>query len=251
MSTNDSISTESGVAKPAKPKRGIWRKLRTAFIVFVALCLVADWAWKMSGSNEWELVKDENGVKSYTFKAPGDRTIKVKAVMVGDYSLSQLAALHIVDDNLATCKDWFPECVSFTRLKEFDPVKGYDQDMWRLDFPPPFKDRELLLTTVVSQDPKTKIVVLDVLAMPASLPNSPDAVRIERMHNRWQFTPLGNGKVEVELIQDTEMGGMFPYFLLNMVSVDENYKFFSGDLRKFLLKDKYVNANLPFIQEVE
>jgi hypothetical protein len=255
MATNDPIPTAAGAGiaqstSPVKRGRGIWRKLRIGFVIFVGLCLIADWAWKMSGSNQWELVKEENGVKSYTFKAPGDRTIKVKAIMQGDYTLTQLAAMHIVDDNLQTCKDWFPECTDFTRLKEFDMVKGYDQDMWRLDFPFPFKDRELLLTTMVSQDPKTKIVVLDVLAMPATLPNNPDAVRIERMHNRWQFTPLANGKVEVELIQDTEMGGMFPYFLLNMVSVDENYKFFSGDLRKFLLKDKYVNAKLPFIQEV-
>lgn len=244
MSSNDTTSDQQ------RPKRSIWKKLRTALIVLIGLGLAADWLWAMSGSNQWELVKDENGVKVYTFKAPGDRTIKVKAVMQGDYTLSQLTSMHIIDDNLQTCRDWFPNCAKFTRIKEFDPVKGYDMDMWQLDFPFPFKDRELLISTVVSQNPQTKAVVLDVLAAPATLPNNPDAVRIERMHNRWEFTPLKNGKVEVELIQDTEMGGMFPYFMLNMASVDANYTFFTGDLQKFLKKEKYAKAKLDFIEDI-
>jgi hypothetical protein len=243
-------ATNTDSANLAKPRRSLWKKARTALIVIAAVALIADLFWAMSGSNEWEVAREGDGVKIYTLKAPGDRSIKVKAVMEGDYTLSQLTALHIIDDNLQTCQDWFPNCVDFTRIKEFDPVKGYDLDMWRLDFPFPFDDRELLISTVVSQDMSTKAVVLDVLASPNTLPHNKGIVRIQRMHNRWQFTPKTNGKVEVELIQDTEMGGLFPYFLLNLVAADENYKFFSKELRGFLAKEKYVKARLGFIEDI-
>jgi hypothetical protein len=247
-----SAATGSAASASAKPSRlrAILRKIPKLLLILLALGLISDWIWALSGSNRWELAKEGDGVKVYTLKAPGDRSIKVKAVMEGDYTLSQLTSLHIIDDNLQTCQDWFPNCVGFTRIKEFDPIKKYDFDMWRLDFPPPFSDRELLITTMVSQDPATKAVVLDVLASPNTLPHNDGAVRIERMHNRWQFTPKPNGKVEVELIQDTTMGGMFPYFLLNFVAAGENYKFFSKDLRSFLAKEKYVKAKLDFIEDV-
>lgn len=246
---NTNVTTPDS-ASPAKPRGSLWKKLRTVLIVAIVAALIADFVWAMSGSNEWELAREGEGVKIYTLKAPGDRTMKVKAVMEGDYTLSQVISLHIIDDNLDTCQDWFPNCVDFTRIKEFDPIKGYDLDMWRLDFPFPFDDRELLISTVFSQDMKTKTAVLDVVASPNTLPHNKGIVRIQRMHNRWQFTPKANGKVEVELIQDTEMGGLFPYFLLNMVAADENYKFFSTELRSFLAKPKYVNAKLDFVDDI-
>ncbi len=257
LNTNDTntdaakpATSQEAVAKAPKAKRSRWEK---AYIVLTMLLIVgtlADYIWKLSGSDEWVLQKDEKGVKIYSLKAPGDKTIKVKAVMEGNYTLSQLAGLHIIDDNLQTCQDWFPNCTDFTRIKEFDTVKGYDTDMWRLDFPFPFKDRELLIDTIVSQDKETKTVVLDVVASPNTLPHTSDTVRIERMHNRWEFKPLPNGKVEVLLIQDTEMGGLFPYFLLNMVAVDQNFIFFSEELPGFLKKDKYVNLKLDFIEDI-
>jgi len=235
---------------PPKAKKSFFKKLYSAFMLIVLVAIVADAVWVSSGSGEWKLAKDEDGVKVYTMKVPGDKFIKVKTVMSGDYTLTQLTSQHIVDDNLDTCREWIPTCVTFTRLQEFDPVKGYDKDMWRLDFPAPFKDRELLISTMFSQDKATKVVKLDVVALPNTLPHNKDVVRVERMHNVWTFAPLPNGKVEVSLIQDNDLLGFFPYVMMNMVIVDESHKFFSVDLRKALKKEKYVNAKLDFIDDI-
>lgn len=244
------VTPEKEAAAPPKAKTALWKKIYFVFTLLVLAAIAADTLWAASGSAKWELAKDEDGVKVYTLKAPGDKLLKVKTVMEGDYTLTQLTSQHIVDDNLETCKSWIPSCKEFTRLQDFDPVRGYDKDMWRLDFPGPFDDRELLIATMFSQDKSNKQVVLDVVALPNTLPHTEGVVRVERMHNRWTFTPLPNGKVEVALIQDNDLLGFFPYFLMNMVIVDESHKFFATELRKSLMKDKYVNAELDFIADI-
>jgi hypothetical protein len=246
----ETIASPSISTAPKKAKSPLWKKLYVAFALLVFAGVAGDQIWKASGSAEWKLAKDEDGVKVYKLKVPGDRLIKTKTVMEGDYTLSQVAAPHIIDHNLETCKIWIPNCMAVTPIKDFDPVTRSSVDMWRLDFPSPFDDRELLISTIASQEKASKAVALDVVVLPNVLPHNEGVVRVEQMHNRWTFTPKPNGKVEVELIQDTNLGGSFPYFLMNMVIVDESHAFFRDELRKVLKQEKYANARFEFIDEL-
>jgi hypothetical protein len=115
--------------------------------------------------------------------------------------------------------------------------------------PGPFADRELLISTIFHQDKATKKVTLDVVAMPNSLPHTPGVVRIERMHNQWTYTPMPNGKVEVQLIQDVGFSevGFMPYILMNMTIVDNIHKFFATTLRRTLKEERFVNAKMDLV----
>jgi hypothetical protein len=241
-------------AAPMKIKDPLWKRLYFAFSLVVMAALVAHFTWVASGSTEWKLAKDEDGIKVYTLKVPGDAMLKLRTVMEGDYTLSQLASHHItgVGDTLELCIEWMPGCKELTRIQDFDPVRGYDKDMWRVDLPGPFADREFLITTMFHQDKQTKAVTLDVVGMPNSLPHTPGVVRLQRAHNQWTYTPKANGKVEVMLIQDVGFSdiGFFPYFLLNMLNVEDSHKFFATILRKSLNDDPYRNAKLEFIDDI-
>lgn len=245
----ETIAPHSVNTAPKKTKSPLWKKIYVVFSLLVLAAVAGDWIWKESGSAEWKLAKDEDGVKVYTLKVPGDRLIKTKTVMEGDYTLSQVAAPHIIDHNLETCKKWVPNCLAVTVIKDFDPVTRSSVDMWRLDFPSPLRDRELLISTIVSQE-DSKAVAIDVVVMPNVLPHNEGILRVEQMHNRWKLTPLPNGKVEVELIQDTNFGGSFPYFLMNMVLANESHAFFRDELRKVLLEEKYAKAKFEFIDDI-
>lgn len=241
-------------AAPTKIKDPLWKRLYFAFSLLVMAALVAHIAWLASGSAQWELAKDEDGIKVYTLKAPGDSMLKLRTVMEGDYTLTQLVSQHVdVGDTLPVCKEWIPGCVDFKRIIDFDPARGYDRDMWRVEMPGPFVDRELLISTMFHQDKQTKAVTLDVVSMPNSLPHTPGVVRLERMHNQWRYTPKANGKVEVVLIQDVGFSevGFLPYPLLNLTLVDESHKFFATTLRTTLLENKYVNAKVDKVDLVD
>ena len=248
--TTTTTTTTDKAAAPRKIKDPLWKRLYFAFSLFVMALLVAHVTWVNSGSAEWKLAKDEDGIKVYTLKAPGDATLKLRTVMEGDYTLAQLVSQHIgVGDTLQVCKEWIPGCVDFKRIMNFNPARGYDRDLWRVEMPGPFADRELLISTLFHQDKVTKAVTLDVVGMPNSLPHTPGVVRLERIHNQWTYTPLPNGKTEVVLIQDVGFSdvGFVPYPLLNLALVDDSHKFFATTLRSSLLEDKYVNAKVDIV----
>ena len=253
MSEVSNSTTTDTAAVPKKIKDPLWKRIYFAFSVFVMAVIAAHYTWLASGSAEWKLAKDEDGIKVYLMKAPGDPLLKARTVMEGDYTLTQLTSQHIgVGDTLQNCMDWVPGCKEMKRIQDFDPVRGYDKDMWRVELPGPFADRELLIATMFDQNKQTKEVVLDVVGLPNALPHTPGVVRIERIHNRWTYTPKAEGKVEVSLIQDVDLPGVgfFPYFLLNMTLVDESHKFFATTLRTSLKEEKYLKAKLDFIDDI-
>jgi hypothetical protein len=251
MTAVSNTATTDKDAAPKKIKDPLWKRLYFAFSLLVMAVLAAHFTWVASGSAEWKLAKDEDGIKVYTMKTPGDATLKLRTVMEGDYTLTQLVSQHIgVGDNLQVCKEWIPGCVGFKRIMDFNPARAYDRDMWRVEMPGPFADRELLISTIFHQDKQTKAVTLDVVGMPNSLPPTPGVVRIERMHNQWTYTPKTNSKVEVALIQDVGFSdvGFLPYPLLNMTLVEDSHKFFATTLRTSLKEAKYVNARVDMVE---
>lgn len=246
---SNTTTTDKAVA-PKKAKDPLWKRLYFGFSLCVMAALVAHFAWVASGTSEWKLARDENGIRVYTMKSPGDSMIKLRTVMEGDYTLNQLVSQHIgVGDNLQVCKEWIPGCNGFKRIMQYDPEHGYDRDMWRVSVPGPFADRELLISTIFNQDKATKAITLDVVAMPNALPPTPGVVRLERMHNRWIYTPKANGKVEVVLIQDVGFSevGFVPYPLLNMGLVDDSYTFFATTLRSSLKEERFAHAKVDLV----
>lgn len=250
MTEVSNTATMDKAAAPKKIKDPLWKRLYFAFSLLVMAALVAHFAWVASGSAEWKLAKDEDGIKVYTSKIPGDATLKLRTVMEGDYTLNQLTSQHIgVGDTLEVCIEWIVGCKDFKRIMPFNPARGYDRDLWRVEMPGPFADRELLISTLFHQDKQTKAVTLDVVGMPNSVPRTPGVVRVARMHNQWTYTPMLNGMVEVSLIQDVGFAdvGFVPYLLLNMALVNDSHKFFATTLRTTLLQDKYVNAKVDLV----
>lgn len=241
------MENENQSVKPKKSKK-ILKYLGRGILILIAVIFVYNWYWVNSGSSEWKLEIDEDGVQVYSLKVPGDNVVKFKSKFKGNYTLGQLAAPHLLDHNLETCKEWFENCVDCEIIKPFDTIRQYDVSLWTLDFPKPFSPRELLINTSVSQD-ANKVVTIDVVAVPNAVDHNEGKLRVERMHNVWQFTPLGNGEAECQLTQDISLGGFFPSFLMNMIGAEENFKFMRDELPKFLVKEKYKNAKFPYIKE--
>lgn len=230
------------------------KKIGKAVLIALALLIAVRYAvnfvWTMSGSSQWELEIDKDGIQVYSLKAPGSYVKQFKGVVRGKYTQSQVvAALMLDNDSLDNCKAWIPVCSGLKVLEPYSDKAQGDSVLWTLDMPPMFKKREYVIKSRAAQDPTTKVVAIDIMAAPNKVPLNDCCIRITHIHNRWQVTKLGKDEVEIQLVQDFSMGGFFPDFLINLSGADETYKLFHDALPGLLNKEKYLKARFDYIDE--
>lgn len=226
----------------------VFKTIRRLFfpgvLALVALLAVAHYSWKYSGSNEWELVREENGVRIYTLKAPGATLLKVRSEARVKTSMS--SAVFLLRGDEATNDDFGGKDFKiFERIETPDLYHAYMSVKHVM--PPPFATKELVVLLNYAQDKKTKEVVVHVQAAPTKIPPSADAERVTHLNNLFRVTPLPNGEVIWEITMDVDMGLIYP--LANLSLPEYLYQ----DLvkhRKLLTTDKYRNAKLLSVQEL-
>jgi hypothetical protein len=246
---NAKPAAPSAVVRPSKLRR-FFKYTVIGVVVLTSLIFFANWIWTVSGSNQWELKSDKEGTQVYTLKTPGSSVLKIKGVMhTKEFTLSNQLAPFFDESIQNDCGKWVAGCQSYKILQKWDPKTERNVTMWTVALFPPFSPREFLLQGHVSQDPVTKVVTLENIAVPNKIPTNDCCVRLSHLHNVWHYTPTGDGTIKVELLYDIEMGGAFPQLLLNLGAPSEIHKMLTVDNPKLLRQEKYRNAKLDFIDE--
>jgi START domain len=239
--SEQSVITEKSVAKLKRWSKRLLKVLLVVSVSLVTLLFVAHLIWRFSGSNQWELVQDQNGVKIYTMKAPGSGLTKIKGFVRVRSTLAGL--LYFLTDP-ATC-DYYG-CQDSYIVERVDDQLLYST--FRVNFPFPFQPRQFVTRSQIHQNAQTKEVLLVNAAAPDKVPPNDCCFRVTEMYNTLRLTPLGNGQVEIEYVLNTHEGGYLPDLLLNMIRPKVVYKVLHG-MQKLLDKEKFQNAKLHFIQE--
>ena len=183
--------------------------LVTGFVLVVGL-FTAHVAWKRSGSGKWQLAIDKGGIQVYTMKAPGSTLEQFRAVGRAKTSLQHVVAVF-TDPSLQHCNDWMHDCLVSSIVEPWNAEGHYWVALYRAEVGWPFSQREFVVKIHFSQDPQTKTLFIDVTDVP-EIPSDKCCVRV-RIHNRWRWTPLKNGEVEVEVLDNFDAG--IPYVLHN------------------------------------
>jgi len=237
--------TRETTAKPRSFLRKVARVLGILILLVIVGLAVAHFAWKYSGSNEWVKVSDKEGIQVYTLKEPGSTLKDFKAVTRVKTTLNRAAAAMLSTET-ADCAEWAPSCRSEKEIQPWNPKEMTYVHLYRMNYPKPFMPREFLLKAKVSQNPANKALLVEFIALPDALPKNDCCFRLEELHNRWQFTPVGNGEVEVELRTDMDQG--IPYFMINNKTPFFLHKMFKP-LQKWYDKDKWETARYEGIVE--
>jgi hypothetical protein len=243
--------TQASVRKRGPSRLRRYLKNTVLGLMFVlSASVIANWLWIMSGSNQWELKIDEGGTQVYTLKAPGASMLKIRAVMqTKEFTLSNHLAPLLDTSIQDDCATWVPGCLSYKILQAWDPKTLSNVTMWTLGMPGPFSPREILLQGQLVQDPLSKVLTLENIAVPNKIAPNACCVRLSHVHNVWRYTPMGDGNIKVEFVNDMDMGGAFPKFLLNLGAPGEIHKMLTLDNPKLLRQEKYRHARLDFIDE--
>lgn len=227
-------------------KRGLGRKVLKIGAIVLALVLplmvVAHYFWLVSGTNEWKLQEERNGIKIWTQKTPGNPLLKGRAQFQVRSTLGGI--IKIVYDREVHKANHMMQ-VNFYEAQHspgyFGVFNSFKQEM-----PAPFQAREFVLLSQHVQDPKTKAIELNAMAAPNKIPPSDCCVRLVHLHNRYIVTPRADGNVDVEFFWDIDLGGAFPYALQNAALPSALYKAMD-DFRNLIAK--YKTDRVDYIAE--
>src|SRR5579872_3980046 len=128
----------NAVISVERPKKSLpVRYLRAVLVISLAAVVAAQIAWTYSGSNSWLYFGDQNGVRMYVYKKPGEDVERFKATMIMRASMS--TALAVMEDLSVATRVGFkdPKLISRDGLDHF-------YSTMKANMPPPFKPRELV-----------------------------------------------------------------------------------------------------------
>jgi len=227
-------SNEGSNGKAAKVLRSGGR-----WILGIVLALfVAHTAWKNSGSNEWKLMSEKDGIRVSSMKPVGYTLKKYKVEMHMDNKLSDFV---FYNSNLDTGYD--VGATDIQRLEEVNaPPVFYAYDNYKLDLAP-FGKLDVMIVNYIHQDPQTKKITINVNAAPNKKPVNPSVMRVHHLSNIFTVTPVAAGGIDVELVTEMDLG--LPYVLQNLVMpsvLNEQ----PAKMREMLKRDKYRNGKPAF-----
>lgn len=194
--------------------------------------------------SEWKLEKDTDGVKVYTRVVEGSPLKEFKGITHLKTSLTSIVALL---DDRAVAPSWIKDTRESSLIKKIDSSVSIAYNVTAA--PWPVKDRDMVLKSVMTQNPETLAVRIDLNAEKDGKPEHKDRMRITKMNGHWEFNPQANGEVEVVYQVHADPAGSLPTWLVNSLVVDMPFHTLKNMQTK-VLEDKYQQAEVSSIKNV-
>ena len=194
------------------------------------------------GQTDWKLSTDKEGIKIYVSDLPGSKVKALKVECEINATQSQLVAL-LMDVNKSA--EWIYHTKSCMLIKQVSPSELYYYS--EINLPWPASNRDFVAHLIVTQNPDTKVVVIDGPAVPGMVPEKKGVVRIVNSTGKWIILPKGPDHVKVIYTLHADPGGNIPAWIVNMFAAEGPLQIFRK-LKIQIQKPAYKTAVLPFIE---
>jgi len=216
--------------------------------LFIVLLLSSLFSFSANaGTSAWELEEEEKDInlKIFTREVGGSNLREFKGEMLVKAQMSTIAAL-LLDSQSAP--KWMHQCVKFEVIEQVDPLTAI---VYFINGAPwPVSDRDAVVKSVMTQDPESLVLKVEIGVVDDLVPEDDDYVRIPQMKGFWLFEPKETGQILVTYQVHANPGGSLPDWLANSVVVDTPLNTMSN-MAEMLKLDKYTQAVLPLIKNAQ
>ncbi|WET09343.1 MULTISPECIES: START domain-containing protein [unclassified Pseudomonas] len=164
-------------------------------------------------AEDWQVAKDEDGIKVSLSEVAGSKYKAYRGVTVIKAPVAKIEALQ--EDAVGACT-WIHECKSQKLLKQ-EGNKSWTYTQFKAPFPVTDRDSILEITTSKAADGSVTRTLLEV---PTYQPEVKGYVRVAQVEGYWKLVPKGANETEVTYQVHTEPGGSVPSWLANKFVVD-------------------------------
>ena len=189
-------------------------KFRIHLCLQIIVCFAA--LQNAIAAEEWELVKDGDGVAVYKSRWEGYSENQYKGVSVVEQPIEVIAA---VLSDIASYPEWFYRCTEARKLKD-NETSVLDFLLYIvIDVPWPFVDRHGIFQAQTTVDPVSETIVINSAARAKSnIPPHDDYIRITNSTQRWILEKLTQQTTRVTFINQTGSSGSMAAFITDLGS---------------------------------
>ncbi len=142
-------------------------------------------------------------------------------------------------NNHAAGPEWIQDC---KELKTLERPSATESIFYMVTAAPwPVKDRDSIIHSTMTQDPKTLVSRYDMVIKNDVMEPQKKRVRITEMHGSWVFTPVDAKTTEITYQAHADPAGSLPNWLINSLVVDMPYTTLKNMQTK-VLEEQYQNA---------
>jgi START domain len=191
--------------------------------------------------SQWEFKGEKDQVKVYYRRTSNVHEVK----LITSIQTTASDLIHLLGEVPGYPK-WGYKVVESRLLKKVSDTEMYYHS--KLDFPWPLDDRDVVMHTLLTQDPVTKTITATSTAVPDFIPAVPGYLRMRNSNTQWTIMSGVNGWLYVEYYINSSPGGSIPDWLVN-AAIDVGPRETIKSLRSLLKQPKYQNKRLAYIKE--
>ncbi len=172
--------------------------------------------------NDCKLKLDQDSVKIWTCPSTNTKYRSVRSTFIMKGYPSQLAALVL---DFEAHEKWQYKTISASLLKKIsDRHLIYYTDIDA----PVVNDRDLVIDMTFNQDPKTKVLTIDLVSVPDFIPPKDGLVRVPYSKARWTVREIGKGYLQIDYVIDIDLGGSVPAWIVNAFAHQGPHETYKG-----------------------
>ncbi|MCK5170195.1 MAG: hypothetical protein KAQ75_09965 [Bacteroidales bacterium] len=194
--------------------------LITSIIIFVSSDSIYNKTEKISilpDSNDWELSKENDGIKIYTRIKKDSKIKEFKAKIVISTSVGKL--VQIIDD-VKNYPNWMTNCEFSKTHKTLNDSTGINYMKTSIQWP--LSDRDLVFEYRVLTN-NSKYFEVIIKSVPNQMPVMEDIIRIIKAEGKFIFKEIEPGKIEITYQFFANPEGYLPAWIINLFIVEGPY----------------------------
>ncbi len=192
--------------------------------------------------SEWKLIRKDrfHNIQLYLRKDSNFRVSVIRMDTVFDAPMKSIAAATIDVDNMT---QWIWHLRSAELLNRESPRDIIIHLI--INSPYGIEDRDAVIHTHVSQDPRTKVLKLTTESVEGYLDPQPPLIRMAKLQMNWTFTPRPDGKIDAQMIGVIDPGGRIPAWTANIIQRSSLY-YSVKNLMRIVRDERYSHPDLQF-----
>lgn len=196
-------------------------------------------------SQDWQQVEAHKNITIYTRHYKDSNFAAFKALAKINRSIESIFA--VISDP-TSCPLWVDNCIeSYNYLKHHqEKIQFKNRYGYALNHLPwPFKDRDLIVNIVTSNNPDTNEITITMSSDKDLIGDNDEAIHITDSHTKYILRPINKNQTEFVWMQHTEPAGELPAWLVNSMIISLPLKSISN-LENIAKLKKYQDAMIEF-----